>query len=171
LPCFSIQGVVGKYLFYVEFPPGKTLDFKGWLGNAIFDKCFNLLLMICQPSTKPLSILSLTLEREDVLGNQFTGPLSRFAEPYTFHDLFLDRIECFSQRWTWQDFVPPTRLHELDSDFSDDMMYILTHDIFVLDVSLFWFMMKHKGRYQGALLDWLHWLFDYTNMQPAGKYR
>jgi hypothetical protein len=171
LPCFSIQGVVGKYLFCVEFPPGQTLDFKGWLGNAIVDKCFNLLLMICQPSTKPLSILSLTLEHEDVLGNQFTGPLSRFAEPYTFHDPFLDRIECFSQRWTWQDFVPPTRLHELDFGTFDDMMYILTHDIFVLDVSLFWFMMKHKGRYQGALLDWLHWLFDYTNMQPAGKYR
>jgi hypothetical protein len=51
--------------------------------------------------------------------------------------------------------TPPTRLHELDSNFSDDMMYILSHDIFVLDVSLFWFMMKHKGRYQGALLDWL----------------
>jgi hypothetical protein len=28
-PCFSIQGVVGKYLFRVEFPPGQTLDFKG----------------------------------------------------------------------------------------------------------------------------------------------
>jgi hypothetical protein len=170
-PYFSIQGVVGKYLFRVEFPPGQTLDFKGWLGNAIVDKCFNLLLMIRQTSTKPVSILSLTLEREEVLGNQFTGPLSRFAEPYTFHDLFLDRIECFSQRWTWQDFVPPTRLHELDIGIFDDMMYILTHDIFVLNVSLFWFMMKHKGRYQGALLDWLHWLFDYTNMQPTGKYR
>jgi hypothetical protein len=125
--------------------------------------------MICQPSTKLLSILS--LECEEVLGNQSTGPLSPFSEPCTFYDPFLDRIECFSQRWTWQDFIPPTRLHELDSDFSDDMMYILTHDMFVLDVSLFWFMMKHKGRYQGALLDWLHWLFDYTNMQPAGKYR
>ena len=34
LPCFTIKGVVGKYLFYVEFPPGKTLDSKGWLGNA-----------------------------------------------------------------------------------------------------------------------------------------
>jgi hypothetical protein len=169
LPYFSIRGVVGSYLFYVEFPSGQTLDSKGWLGNAIADQFFNLLLMICQPSTKLLSILS--LECEDVLGNQSTGPLSPFSEPCTFHDPFLDRIEYFSQRWTWQYFVPPTRLHELDSDLSDDMMYILTHDIFVLDVSLFWFMMKHKGRYQGALLDWLHWLFDYTNMQPAGKYR
>jgi hypothetical protein len=171
LPFFSIRGVVGNYLFYVDFPSGQTLNSKGWLGNAFVDQFFNLLLMICQPSTKPLSILSLTLEREDVLGNQFTGPLSRFSEPYTFHDLFLDRIECFSQKWNWQDFIPPTRLHELDSNLSDDMMYILTHDIFVLDVSLFWFMMKHKGRYQGALLDWLHWLFDYTNLQPTGKYR
>jgi hypothetical protein len=169
LPCFSIQGVVGKYLFRVEFPPGQTLDFKGWLGNTISNQFFNLLLMICQLSTKLLSILS--LECEDVLGNQSTGPLSPFSEPCTFHDPFLDRIECFSQRWTWQYFDPPTRLHELDSDFSDDMIYILTHDVFVLDFSLFWFMMKHKGRYQGALLDWLHWLFDYTNMQPAGKYR
>jgi hypothetical protein len=169
LPGFSIQGVIGKYLFRVEFPPGQTLDFKGWLGNSIVDHFFNLLLMIRQPSTKLLSILS--LECEEVLGNQSTGPLSPFSEPCTFYDPFLDRIECFSQRWTWRDFIPPTRLHELDSDFSDDMMYILTHDMFVLDVSLFWFMMKHKGRYQGALLDWLHWLFDYSNMQPAGKYR
>jgi hypothetical protein len=169
LPCFSIQGVVGKYLFRVEFPPRQTLDFKGWLGNTFSNQFFNLLLMICQPSTKLLSILP--LESEDVLGNQSTGPLCPSSEPCTFYDPFLDRIECFSQRWTWHDFIPPTRLHELDSDFSDDMMYILTHDMFVLDVSLFWFMMKHKGRYQGALLDWLHWLFDYTNMQPAGKYR
>jgi hypothetical protein len=169
LPCFSIQGVVGKYLFRVEFPPRQTLDFKGWLGNNISNQFFNPLLMICQPSTKLLSILP--LESEDVLGNQSTGPLCPFSEPCTFYDPFLDRIEFFPQRWTWQYFDPPTRLHELDADLSDDMMYILTHDIFVLDVSLFWFMMKHKGRYQGALLDWLHWLFDYTNMQPTGKYR
>jgi hypothetical protein len=169
LPCFSIKGVVGKYLFHVEFPPWQTLDFNGWLGNTSSSWFLNFPLMIFQSSTKRLSILS--LESEDVLGNQSTGPLSPFYEPCTFNDPFLDRIDYFSRRWTWQDFIPPTRLHELDSDFSDDMMYILTHDIFVLDVSLFWFMMKHKGRYQGALLDWLHWLFDYTNMQPVGKYR
>jgi hypothetical protein len=169
LPFFSIQGVVGKYLFYVEFPPGQTLDFKGWLGNAISNQFFNLLLIMCQSSTNFLSILS--LEHENALGNQFTGPLSPFSEPSLFHDPFSDRIEYFSQSLTWQDFIPPTHLHELDSDFSDDMIYILTHDIFVLDVSLFWFMMKHKGRYQGALLDWLHWLFDYTNLQPIGKHR
>jgi hypothetical protein len=151
LPCFSIKGVVGKYLFYVEFPPGQTLDSKGWLGNASSNHFFNFPLIVCQSSAKPLSILSLTLEREDVLGNQSTGPLSRFSEPCIFHDPFLDRIECFSQRWTWQDFVPPTRLHELDFEIPDDVIYVLTHDIFVLDLSLFWFMMKHKGRYQGSV--------------------
>jgi hypothetical protein len=97
LPCFSIQGVVGKYLFYVEFPPGQTLDFKGWLGNAISNQFFNLPLIVCQSSTISLLILSLTLECEDVLGNQSTGHLSRFSEPCIFHDPFLDRIECFSQ--------------------------------------------------------------------------
>jgi hypothetical protein len=169
LPGFSIQGVIGEYLFRVEFPPGQTLDFKGWLGNTISNQFFNLLLMIFQPSTKLLSILP--LECENVLGNQFTCPLSCFAEPSMFYDPFSDRIECFSQRWTWRDFVPPTRLHELEFGTPDDVIYVLTHDVFVLDFSLFWFMMKHKGRYQGALLDWLHWLFDYTNMQPTGKYR
>jgi hypothetical protein len=105
LPCFSIQGVIGKYLFRVEFPPGQTLDFKGWLGNTISNQFFNLLLMICQPSTKLLSILP--LECENVLGNQSTGPLSCFAEPSMFYDPFLDRIECFSQRWTWQILTLP----------------------------------------------------------------
>ena len=100
LPCFSFKGVVGKYLFCVEFLSGQTLDFKGWLGNASSNQFFNFPLIICQSSTKPLSILSLTLEREDVQGNQFIGPLSRFSETCIFHDPFLDRIEYFSQRWT-----------------------------------------------------------------------
>jgi hypothetical protein len=34
LPCFSIKGVVGKYIFNVEFPLRQTLDSKGWLGTA-----------------------------------------------------------------------------------------------------------------------------------------
>ena len=140
------------------------------MGTATFNQLFNFSLIVFQSSTKSLSIPSLTSECEDVLGNQFTGPLSQFSEPCIFHAPFLDRIECFSQRWTWQYFVPPTHLHELDFEIPDDMIYILTHDIFVLDLSLFWFMMKHKGKYQGTLLDWLHWLFDYTNIQPTGKY-
>ena len=34
LPWFSIKGVVGKYIFNVEFPFRKTLDSKGWLGTT-----------------------------------------------------------------------------------------------------------------------------------------
>jgi hypothetical protein len=165
LPCFSIKGVVGKYIFYVEFPLRQTLDSKGWLDTAslsLLSQFFNFPLIVCQSSARSLSILSLTSEREDVLSSQLAGPLSQFSEPWTFHDPFLEWIEYLPQRLTWQDFIPPTRLHELDFEISDDMIYILTHDIFVLDLSLFWFMMKHKGRYRGTLLDWLHWLFDYT---------
>jgi hypothetical protein len=126
LPCFSFQGVVGKYRFRVEFPPGQTLDFKGWLGNTISSQFFNLLLMICQSPTNFLSILP--LEHENALGNQFTCPLSCFAEPSMFHDPFLDRIECFSQRWTWQDFCYPrylgiTRRSCLEAHMVLDMEY------------------------------------------------
>jgi hypothetical protein len=173
LSCFSIKAVVGKYILNVKFPLRKTLESKGWLGTASLSQLFQFFhfpLIACQSSARPLSILSLTLEREDVLGSQFAEPLSQFSEPCIFHDPFLKRIEYFSQRWTWQDFIPPTRLHESDFEISDDMIYILTHDIFVLDLSLLWFMIKHKGRYRGTLLDWLHWLFDYTNIQPTGKY-
>jgi hypothetical protein len=157
--------VLGKYIFNVEFPFRQTLNSKGWLGTVCFNQFFNFPFLVCQSSAKPLSIPSLTLGREDVSDNQFAGPLS---QPCMFHDPFLKRIEYFPQRWTWQDFIPPTRLHELDSDFSNDIIYVVTHDIFVLDLSLFWFTMKHKGRYQGTLLDWLHWLFDYTK-NPANR--
>jgi hypothetical protein len=49
---------------------------------------------MCQSSTNFLSILS--LEHENTIGDQFTGPLSWFDEPSTFHDPFSDRIEYFS---------------------------------------------------------------------------
>jgi hypothetical protein len=131
-------------------------------------QCFNLPLRACQSSDKSLSIPSGAPECENVPGRQFTNPQSQCSEPWTFHDPFQRWIECFPQIWNWQDFIPPTRLHELDFEIFDDMIYTLTHDIFVLDLSLFWFMMKHKDRYRGTLLDSRHWLFDYiehpTNM-------
>jgi hypothetical protein len=171
LPCLSIKGVLGKYIFNVEFPFRQTLSSKGWLSTVCFSQFFNFPFLVCQSSTRSLSIPFWILGCEDVLGNQFARPLSQFFEPCIFHDPFLKWIEYFPQRLTWQDFIPPTRLHALDADLSDDMIYIVTHDIFVIELSLFWFMMKHKGRYRGTLLSWLHWLFDYTNMQLAGKYR
>jgi hypothetical protein len=156
LPCLSIKGVLGKYIVNVEFPFRKTLSSKCWLGIVCLSQFLNFPFLVYQSSTRPLSIPSLPSGRQDVLGNQFAGPLSHFSEPCNFHDPFLKWIEYFPQRWTWQDFTPPTCLHELDSDFFDNVIYIVTHDIFVLDLSLFWFMMKHKGRYQGTLFSWLH---------------
>jgi hypothetical protein len=58
--------------------------------------------------------------------------------------------------------TPPSRLHELDFMTSDDTIHFLTHVNFVLDLSLFWFMMKHKGMYYEILLGWFHSLFDCT---------
>jgi hypothetical protein len=72
LPCFSIKGVVGKYIFYVEFPLRQTIDSKGWLGTASLSQLsqfFNFPLIVCQSSARSLSIPSLTSEREDVLGS------------------------------------------------------------------------------------------------------
>jgi hypothetical protein len=152
----------------------QTRESKDWLKTTDFSLSslfFNFPLRVCQSSARSLSIPSQASEHEDVLGRQFAGLLSQYSEPWTFHDPFQRWIEYFPQRWTWRDFIPPTRLHELDFMISDDMIHALTHVIFVLDLSLFWFMMKHKGRYRGTLLDWLHWLFDYTHIQPTGKYR
>jgi hypothetical protein len=171
LPCFSIRGVVGKYLFYMEFPFRQAPSSSVWLNTASLSKLsqfFNFLLVVCQSSARSLSIPSLTSEHEDALGSQLVGPLSQFSEPCSPHDPFLKWVEYFPQRLTWQDFIPPARLHELELEISDDMMYALTHVIFVLDLSLFWFMIKHKGRYWGALLDWLHWSFDYIE-HPANR--
>jgi hypothetical protein len=72
----------------------------------------------------------------------------------------MDRQGCGDA--SLHDFVPPSRLHELDFMTSYGMMYVPTHDLFVLDLSLFWFMMKHKGRYFDTMLGWFHWLYDYT---------
>jgi hypothetical protein len=103
-----------------------------------------------------MSIPSRISDHEDVLGSQLADLLSRCSEPLTFHDPFLRWIEHFLEILTWHDFIPPTRLHELDFMIFDDTIDYLTHVILVLNLSLFWFMMKHKGRYCGTFLDWFH---------------
>ena len=151
--------MVGNYIFCIEFSLKQTRGSKGCLKTtdlSLSSQFFNFPLRICQSSDTSLSIHSQASRCENVLGSQCADLLSQCSEPRAFHDPFQRWIECFPQRWTWQHFIPPTRLHELDLEISDDMIYILTHDIFVLDLSLFWFMMKHKGRYRGRLLDWLH---------------
>jgi hypothetical protein len=109
-----------------------------------------------------LLVPSHTSDCVDVQDNQPSNSLSRSIEPLIFHDPFLKWIEHFPKCVTWYDFVPPSCLHELYFTISNESIHSLTHVIFVLDLSLFWFMMKHIGRYYEALLGWFHWLFEYT---------
>jgi hypothetical protein len=148
LPCCVIKGVVGKYVFCIEFPIEKTLEFKGSLNTprkGLSSKPFNLPLRICRSSSRSFSILSQISDYEDVLDSHLSNLLSQFSEPLTFHDPFLKWIEHFPQRMTWHDFIPPTHLHELYFMVSNDMIHSLTHVIFVLNLSLFWFMINHRG--------------------------
>jgi hypothetical protein len=54
---------------------------------------------------------------------------------------------------TLHDFVPPSLLHELDFMTCYGMMYIMNHGFFVLELSLFWFMMEKKGAYFDTMLE------------------
>jgi hypothetical protein len=54
------------------------------------------------------------------------------------------------------DFVLPSRFHELDFMTSYGKVYVPTHEIFVLDLSLFWFMMKHMGIHFDTMLRWFY---------------
>jgi hypothetical protein len=171
LPCFSIKGVVGKYPLCVEFPLIQALKPKVWLDAASLNQSsqfFNFPLVVFHSSIRSLLIPFLTSKREDALGSQFVGPLSRFSELCISHNPFSKWIVYFPRRCTWQDSIPPTYLHELDFMTSDDIKYALTRVVFVFDSSLFWFMMKNKRRYCGTLLDWLHWSFDYIE-HPANR--
>jgi hypothetical protein len=60
-----------------------------------------------------------------------------------------------------QDFLPPTHLHEFH--FMIDYMSIYAHDYYVLNLSLLYCMIKHRGRYLDEMMNiWLHWLYDFT---------
>jgi hypothetical protein len=58
------------------------------------------------------------------------------------------------------DFLPPTHLHEFH--FMIDYMFIYAHDYYVLDLSLLYYIIKHRGRYLDDMINWLHWLYDFT---------
>ena len=120
---------------------------------SLLSQFFDFPLKVCQSSIRSLLIPPRASDFENVLGSQLEDLLSQFSEPLTFHDPFVKWIEHSPWRMTWHEFIPPTRLHEFDFIISDDTIHSLTHVIFELDLSLFWFMMKHKGRYCGTLLD------------------
>jgi hypothetical protein len=56
------------------------------------------------------------------------------------------------------DFIPIAHPHELDSMFGYGVMFVPAHDHFVLDIFLFWFIIKHKGRNfdLNEMLGWFH---------------
>jgi hypothetical protein len=58
--------------------------------------------------------------------------------------------------WECVNCVPPSHLHELDFMIGNGIVSTLTHVPFVLDLSLFWFMLKHRGRYFDTMLGWFY---------------
>jgi hypothetical protein len=166
LPRYVTEGMVWKHVPYPKSPVRQNLilDFRGKLSTSrrsLLSQFSSFPLRNCQSSFQFLLIPSQASSCEDVQGSQHSDSSSRSFEPLTFHDPFLRWIEHSPESMSWHHFFPPTRLHELDLTVSIDMIHFLTHVIVVLNLSLFWFMMKHKGRYCGTLLDWFHWSFDY----------
>jgi hypothetical protein len=88
--------------------------------------------------------------------------MSLSFESLIFYDPFLRWIEHFPESVTWHNFVHFSHLHEPEFMISDDTIHFLTHFIFVVNLSLFCFMMEHIGRCYETLLGWFHWLFAYT---------
>jgi hypothetical protein len=158
--------VVGKHVLCFEFSPGKSilLEFKGRLNTLRrnpLSQSFNLPLN-CNSSSRFLLVPSQTSDCEDIQGIQPLDSLGQSIEPLIFHGPFLRWIENFPKGVNWHDFVPPSLLHELYFMIFYDTIHFLTHVIFVLDLSLFWFMMKHRDKYYETFLGWFHCLFDYT---------
>jgi hypothetical protein len=168
LPWTTLPRCVTKVVVScLEFSLGQSLllESKGRLKTlriSLLSQSFSFPLRNCQSSSRFLLVLSQTSRYDDVQGSQPLDSLSQSFEPLIFHNLFLRWVEHFPRSVTWHNFVPPSCLHELDFTISDDVIHVLTHVIFVLDLSLFWFMMKHRGRYYEILLGWFHWLFDDT---------
>jgi hypothetical protein len=74
-----------------------------------------------------------------------SSPLQRWIDRacgYACRREFQDDRDCgFSFQ---QDFLPPTHLHEFY--FMIDYMSIYAHDYYVLDLSLLFHMIKHRGK-------------------------
>jgi hypothetical protein len=165
LPCRFIKGVAEKYVFCIKFPLRQTLKFRARLNTSrrnMLSQSFNLPLRTSQSPSRFFLFPSQTSDCEDFQGSRPSDSLSQSIGPLTFHDPLMRWIKHSPESMTWHDFVPPSCLHELEFMISDDIVHSRTHAIFVLNLSLFWFMMKHRGRYCEILLGWFHWLFDYT---------
>jgi hypothetical protein len=161
LPHYVTKDVVGEHVPCLKFSLGKSLllEFKGRFSTlriSLISHSFSFPLNNFQSSSWFLLIPSQTSGCDDVHGSQPSDPLSQYFEPLIFHDPFLRWIENFPRSVTWHNCFPPSRLHELDFTISYDVIHALTHVIFVLNLSFFWFMMNNRGRHYEILLGWFH---------------
>jgi hypothetical protein len=108
--------------------------------------------------SQPLRSSDLLSEDEDEFSSMYSIPLQRWIDQscgYTFKKD--DRADGFSFH---QDFLPPAHIHEFY--FMIDYMCVHTHDYYVLDLSLLYYMIKQGGRYFDEMIKWFHWLYDFT---------
>jgi hypothetical protein len=97
-------------------------------------------------------------EDEYELSSMYNIPLQRWIDQYFGYTFRKDDwADGFSFQ---QDFLPPTHLHEFY--FMIYYMCVHTHDYYVLDLSLLYYMTKHKGRHFDEMIKWFHWLYDFT---------
>jgi hypothetical protein len=110
------------------------------------------------------------------LGNHrfFLGPLISSRPSRSSGVITKDEDESFPisdspiQRWMNQSYgysfqqncLPPTHLYELLSMI--DHMLIYVHDYYVLDLSLLYYIIKHRGKYLDEMISWLQWLYNFT---------
>jgi hypothetical protein len=89
---------------------------------------------------------------EDEPSSTYGIPLQRWIDQdcgYTFRQH--DQDDDFSFQ---QDFLPPTHLSSFH--FMIDYISIYDHDHYVLDLSLLFYIIKHRGRYFDEMINWLH---------------
>jgi hypothetical protein len=98
---------------------------------------------------------------KDELSSIYDRSLQRWVDQscgYHFRKDSLDDQSCgYSLR---HDFLPPTHLHEFH--FMIDYIFIYSHDHYMLDLSLLFYIINHMGRYSDKMINWLHWLYDFT---------
>jgi hypothetical protein len=99
-----------------------------------------------------------TIGDEDDPSSTYDSPLQRWIDQacgYTFRQH--DQANDFSFQ---HDFLPPTHLSSFH--FLIDYISIYAHDRYMLDLSLVFYIIKHRGRYFDEMIDWLHWLYEFT---------
>jgi hypothetical protein len=85
-------------------------------------------------------------------------------DPSSYHIPIQVWIEKSCGYMYWHGFVYLSYPNELDFIFFYGVVFIPTHDHFMLDISLIWFITERKVRifYLDEMLGWFYWLYDYN---------